>query len=370
MSHAQPFTPEEIERLNQLEQLINQPITRMDVLRKTLAAGFKLELLNELLARVERHEAKQLKAKNSRVDLKRALVRGQAWKTPEGKLAYTWPDADDGKIAPVGALPILYVVDLPTGQLQPHRGFMALAICKLGLSPANDNESEVEILLKQLNEWLALADENFEKDSSRPLWLDLLENIDAHQDATERRLAYAAARESFCAYEAEAAPRRNNDAAHNLAIELWTLCDAIRNDMNGSGNELESRLGLVNQAFMAEQLADRLKRVASKGNSRRSLKMLEKMGRNADPFAEAVREACEVCWSAQPGKRPSSKQICAAMNAQIEKREGESYVIPRGRSKKPWKSHSRKHFDNAVTKWWATKKRSVDSGRVTQRTDQ
>lgn len=355
MSNMLQFTTEEQNKIRQLKELLTESVVALDALWKAWRQAPSRSIWIDLLKHVEEHESQRLLRLNKKLDLKRALVRGVAWKTEDEVLFYTWPDADDCKRAPKGALTILLVVDPLTGRLKPHRALIIAAHWMLGMSPSSCSESESGIFLKQLNQWQRLAERNLAKGRSSPKFQELLEDIDAHQDAADRRRALDKARNHFLTIEAKASPRRKNDTAHKLATELSVLCDDLRNDMHAPQHDLESRFWLINQALRAAHLADLLERAANKSTARNIFKMLEKRGPDLDPFAEAVRAACESCWIPTPWKKPSVDQILEAMDAVIKKEIDGSWVVPKNPDTQTWKKHPRKHFDNAVMKWATSK---------------
>lgn len=348
MSHAQPFTPEEIERLNQLEQLINQPYARMDALRKLLAAGFRPELWNELLARVERHEAKQLQAKNSRVDLKRALVRGEAWKTPEGKLDCTWPDAGDGKIAPKQTLQMLWITDLASGRLKPHGSLHSAAAILLKVKEPEEPETERQRFEKRLEAWERLASPFLKKGKADRRVESFLSRT-AKQPIEDQAAAYqrfikelSQPGDATVSVDPDSNPR-----ARDVAENLWFICQDLRLDSEANTLDSETQFLRMNQLTEAVRLADQLKLLASKGNAKRNLRALDRRGPNKVPFAEAVREACAACLRATPGRKPSTKEILAALRAKIV----DMKVVPLDRKRLDWHECSRKCLDNAVHRW-------------------
>ena len=377
MNSSQPFTPREIERLNRLEQLMKQSSVRLHELKKALAPGLHPHLWHELLRRVEQHESNRLKDLNARVDLKRALVRGAAWKTRDGKLDCTWPGADDGKTSPKRTLPLLWIADSTSAQLKPHEHIHTAVALLLKVKEAEEPETERQRFAKRLEAWESLASP-FLKTGKADRRVESFLSRTAKQPIEDQAAAYQKLLEEL-SQPGDATVSEDPDSnprARDVAENLWFICQDLRLDLEADTLDSESHFLHMNNLVEAVRLADRLKLVARKGNSQRSLKMLEKKGRNTEPFTEIVRAACEICWRANPGKTPKTKQILAVMGARIKKVGDISQVVPMDPIKRTWQKrtcqkqtgqeqngqeqngqeqngqeYTRKHFDNAVTRW-------------------
>lgn len=337
MSSSQPFTPKEIERLNRLEQLMKQSSVRLHELKKALVPGLHPHLWNELLRRVEQHESNRLKDLNARVDLKRALVRGSAWKARDGKLDCTWPGADDGKTSPKRTLPLLWIADSTSAQLKPHEHLHTAAALLLKVKEAEEPETERQRFEKRLEAWESLASPFLKKGKADRRVESFLSRT-ADQPIEKQAAAYQRFIEKL-SQPGDATVSEDPDSnprARDVAENLWFICQELRLGLEADTLDSESHFLHMNNLVEAVRLADRLKLVARKGNSQRSLKMLEKKGQIKGPFAEAVRTACEKCWDKEPGVRPLGKDVLEAMGGRHIEKNGISYVAPHKLVKVDW----------------------------------
>lgn len=350
---------------------MKQSSVRLHELKKALAPGLHPHLWHELLRRVEQHESNRLKDLNARVDLKRALVRGSAWKTRDGKLDCTWPGADDGKTSPKRTLPLLWIADSTSAQLKPHEHLHTAAALLLKVKEAEEPETERQRFEKRLEAWESLASPFLKKGKADRRVESFLSRT-ADQPIEKQAAAYQKLLEKL-SQPGDATVSEDPDSnprARDVAENLWFICQELRLESEAKTLDSESHFLHMNNLVEAVRLADRLKLVARKGNSQRSLKMLEKKGRNTDPFAELVRATFDACLSKNPNIRPSPPEVLEAMGGKTVCRNQQELVEPNSSGQADWKPQTKKAFLDILSKWARRKGLKKSGSRRPKKSEQ
>jgi hypothetical protein len=326
--------------LNKLECLLSgDPSAERDVerLMRPLPTG---DLWKKLVNRIQRELKRRLKELNSRTDISKRVVLGKAWRTKDGRIEHTWLKAEDGKKVGKKWVEILLVADEVSGLLTPHHGLIGAAAFMLGKKQDEDAvfESEEARFWSHVQIWESVAQQHIERIKPSKLLKDAIND------------GYESAKQVLLDEESKGKRKLSNPRAHNLASLLLEQCCNIREFLSVEPSEREFWFMGVNCVVNAKGLFEELLQSAAKGNAVRLVEMLERKGRDTDPFTDAVRDASEIFYL-KNGRRPHPKEVFDELGAVFVQKNGKWNILTAMGVSRDWNPSTIKAFHKAVESW-------------------
>lgn len=370
MKRAKKYGDRELEQLNSLVDLLSRKFINVSDLERLMQPLPKARAWKELVKRLEWDEIQSLMANDNSIDAVAMVAIGEAWVAEDGRLEYTWKDADDGKKKGVRTVEMLFTTDIANGKLKPHPSLFLAAEMMLGLDALPQCETERERFNQRLKYWESKARQYYEPLKGSPRLKELIADLKDDSKGDTGMETYETAKTVFLNEERVAKLARWNDMAHIAATELAEQCAFIRSLFDGVSNDDETRFLALNAAVNAARFCDRLEEVAGKGSIARNRQRLRHKGRNFDKSTFLVGNACEACYRRNPERPPYPREVLDEMAGRTVYITSRVNIAPMEGSENGWEPMPVETFYAAKKAWAKIREVKMDDSTRTPKVGQ